>query len=479
VLIGLAAVGVLGVAHAAASGWQLQAHLRVEGVREHATLFAISCPSKAFCVAVGENDAVATSSNPDGGQAAWKVVQPEGAAGTDCRKNAAPSCQPPNRRDLRSVSCPSPQLCVAVSFEGYVYSSTDPGRSGGDWQVVDADGPGRDSHLMSVSCPTSSMCVAVSGDRETAGKVLSTTNPTGPASAWHEVQLDESLKFTGVSCGAPRFCVAIAEKGRLLVSTNPTGGASAWREVGTPGGPGDLKGVSCLAALLCVAGNSGGNLLTSTNPDGPASSWQEADGGGSVQITGVSCVASLQCAAVDNNGFALTTDDPTVGRGGWSRISVLPFSDPETESGQPLNALFGVSCASSSFCALAGADGRIYTNDEPFAKPSGGGPGSGNGKARRPRRPRVTISEAHAGYVVPDAHTKSGVFFRFHANGQAKGFICSRDGHPFKPCHSPVRYKVAVGRHVFKVRAIGTTGLRGPIAVKRFRTQVNQNQPHH
>lgn len=479
-MICFTAIGVFGVGSAgAAGGWQPQAHLHAEGVREHAPLLSVSCPVKSFCVSVGENDAVASSSNPDGGPAAWKLVQPMGAAETDCRKDQIPSCLPPNRRGLRGVSCPTPQLCVVVSYEGYVYSSTDPGGGADDWKVVDADGPARDSHWMSISCASASMCVAVSGERETAGKVLSTTNPTGPASAWQVVQLDETLKFTGVSCGTPSFCIAVAEKGRLLASTNPTGGAAAWREVGTPGGPGDLKGVSCLAVALCVAGNAGGNLLASTNPAGTASSWRESDGGGSVQITGVSCAPSRQCAAVDNNGSALATDDPTVGGGGWSRTVVIPYSDPETPYERPLNALFGISCPSSTFCAASGADGRIYTNDQPFSDSDGAGSAGGSRQSRRPRRPRVIVTENHSGLQVRNAHTKSGVFFRFHANGRVKGFLCSRDGHRFKACHSPVRYKVAAGRHVFRVRAIGLTGIKGPIVTRHFRVIVNPQYEHH
>ena len=75
--------------------------------------------------------------------------------------------------------------------------------------------------------------MAVSGERYTSGKVLTSTNPTGNASAWTVTQLDESL---------------------------------------------DLRGVSCAATALCVAGNAGGNLLTSTSPT-VASAWREADGG--------------------------------------------------------------------------------------------------------------------------------------------------------------------------------------------------------
>lgn len=469
------ALAFAGAGSAQAADWQLQAHLPGESFRPNLPLLGVSCTSKAFCVVVGEVDTVASSADPTGGQSKWDVVQPEGEAQSDCHAHWDPPCQDPKGRAIRGVSCPSAQLCVAVTSEGYVYSSTDPTGSGADWDVADVDGTGRDIHLMAVSCPSTSLCVAVSGQRYLNGKVLWSTSPTGGAQAWHEAQLDETLELTGVSCGTPSFCVAVAENGRLLVSTNPTGGAGAWREVGSsPGGPGDLQGVSCVGEALCVAGNAGGNLLTSTNPLGAASGWEEVDGGSSVQITDVSCLPSRQCAAVDNNGDVLTTDDPTAGRGSWSLANLIPYTDPPNEHEQPLNALFGVSCTSSSLCALSGADGRIYTSGDPFVAPTGGNgtaPGTRKG-GRRPRRPRVKIASMHGGYPLRSRHAKARVYFRFHATGRVRRFLCERDHGPFRRCHSPLHYRVGIGKHAFRVRAIGMTGLPGPIATKQFEIQL-------
>ncbi len=469
----------LGAGSAPASGWQLQGHIEPKGESEG--LLGISCPSQSLCVAVGEGDEIASSTNPDGGAGAWHEVHPQ----TEDEKMPPPpppgfTPPPPLQtsqgfRKIRGVSCPSPGLCVAVTFDGYVFSSTNPAGGAGDWHITDIDGKGRDTHLLGVSCPSVNLCVAVSGDRYTAGKVLSTTNPTGGTAAWKVVQLDESLDLRGISCGTTDFCVAVAEEGRLLYSTNPTGGPQAWTEVGKPGGPGNLHGVSCVALAFCVAGNSGGNLIVSTTPDGPASSWEEVDGGASVQITDVECLPSRQCVAVDDNGNVLTTGDATARRN-WARENLIGYQDPAEEFGQPLNALFGASCPSSSFCALAGADGRIFTGNAPFSGPPEGS-GGGKKKARRPRRPRVTISLLRASHRVRGRRAKSAVTVRFHADGQVRGFLCARDGRGFRPCHPPVRYRAAVGRHRFRVRAIGMTGLKGPVAGKRFSVVVNTN--HH
>lgn len=370
------------------------------------------------------------------------------------------------------MSCPSAKLCVAVTGEGYVYSSTNPTGSADDWRVADLDGDGRDTHLLSVSCPTVSLCVAVSGERSTSGKVLTSTNPTGGASAWTIAQLDESLDLRGVSCGTPTLCVAVAQQGRLLVSTNPTGGVSAWRDLGTPGGPGDLQGVSCAATVICVAGNAGGNLLTSTNP-AAASSWRETNGGVSVEVTGVSCLPTRQCVAVDNNGDVLTSNDPTDGGGSWSVTRLIPYEQPADEHALPLNGLFGVSCVSISFCALAASDGRIYTNTDPFAEPSDPSKNSGPGKRKKRalKRPRVMIADIFLPSRRALRENRARVMVRFFANGPVRRFECRVNRRPFRPCRSPKRFRVGQkGTYAIRIRAVGKTGLRGPVTVKRVWT---------
>jgi hypothetical protein len=447
------------------ASWQLQTQIAGERYRPNLPLLGISCPSASLCVAVGELDRVVSSTNPTGGSGAWSQVEPLGEAESDCHSSWNPPCRDPRNRTIRSVSCPSASFCVAVTGEGYVYSSTRPTGSGDDWQVADVDGDGRDTHLLGISCPTASLCVAVSGERYTSGKVLTSTNPGGGAPAWNEAQLDPTLDLRGVSCGTPTLCVAVAEQGRMLVSTNPTGGPSAWREIGTPGGPGDLQGISCTAAVLCVAGNAGGNLLTSTNPLA-ASGWNETEGGSSVQVTGVSCLPTGQCLAVDNNGDVMASVDPTA-RASWGVTRLIPYEQPPGQYEEPLNGLFGVSCASRSFCAVVGADGRIFTSTNPFDPPSTSG-NSGRRK-RGPRRPRVTIARLRLPTLAQLRKHRASGTVRFFANGPVRRFECNFHGRRFHRCHSPARFRVRrKGEFAIRIRAVGRTGLRGPVAVKRY-----------
>lgn len=460
-----------GTSSAAAADWQLQAEINGEDFRPDVPLLGISCPSTKMCVAVGELNKVISSTDPTGGPSAWGVARPTGEAATDCHEHWVPACRDPNDRRIRDVSCPTVSFCVAVTGEGYVYSSTNPTGSAEDWGVADIDGDGRDTHLLGVSCPTVSLCVAVSGERYTGGKVLTSTNPSGGAAAWTVTQLDESLDLRGVSCGTPTLCVAVAQQGRLLVSTNPTGGAPAWSELGTPGGSGNLQAISCAAAVLCVAGNAGGNLLTSTVPTA-LSSWKEANGGVSVQMTDVSCLPTRQCVAVDNNGDVLASSDPTQGRGSWSVTRLIPYVQPADEYDLPLNGLFGVSCVSTSFCALVAADGQIFTSTDPFAAPlERGKPGGSDAVGKRGvKRPRVRIADL----IPPSGRAlrkhRGRVLVRFFANGPVRRFECRVNRRPYRACRSPKRFRIGEkGTYAIRIRAVGTTGLRGPASGKRVR----------
>jgi hypothetical protein len=356
--------------------------------------------------------------------------------------------------------------------------------------------------LSGVSCPTESLCVAAGG----FDTVASSQTPTAGAAGWHVVhptydepkqsclEKGESVAFcssprgslNGVSCASVSLCVAVGYEGSVYVSTDPTGGANAWSvgEVNEAGGHGatHLTGVSCPSPSLCVAvsggsnNSNGGKVLTSTEPAGDGAAWGEANAGGSVQITGVSCPTASRCAAVDNNGDVLTSTDPTGSAGAWQFENLVPFhpSAPEEEPRAPGNALYGASCASASLCALVGVDGRIFTATESFSMPPK--PTSSKGH-KAPRRPRtILVFAEHSWKVAVTRHRRIGARFRFYSPTQTRGFECKRDRGPYRPCHSPLRYRVTHGRHILRVRAIGPTGLRGPAAIKRFRVLAPVNQ---
>jgi hypothetical protein len=251
------------------------------------------------------------------------------------------------------VSCPSASLCVVVDGRGNAVTSTDPTGGASAWTVRNVDGS---NMLGGVSCPSASLCVAVDG----AGDVLTSTSPTGGASAWTVTNVDGSNSVTGVSCPSTSLCVAVDNAGNVLTSTDPSGGASAWTASQVdPAGP--FTGVSCVAAPLCVAVDSSGDVVTSTDPTGGASVWtvtqveNEAEPPGfhvHNELTGVSCPSVSLCVAVDLFGSALTSTNPTGGANAWT---VTPID----------NYLQGVSCPLVSLCVAVGAGGNVTSSTDP------------------------------------------------------------------------------------------------------------------
>lgn len=447
-----------GAADAGAATWKGRTIAANDAYR--LPLFSVSCPSSQLCVAVGGGNTIASSTNPGAGPEAWKVVY------------AGSGPNEPNQAQIRGIDCPSPQLCVAVTFDGLVYTSTDPTGSAAAWQVEDLATEGPNLHLYGVSCPTVSFCAASAG----GAKIATSTDPLG--GAWSTTELAGPMELRGISCASAALCVAVGDDGagirpdvtnqaRIVSSSNPLGGA--WGTAPLPGRQ-NLFGVSCPSAALCVSGDTRGDLLVAKDPTGGTGAWRPVDGGGSVQITDVDCVSTSLCLAIDNNGDILTSTRPTGGPGDWTFTNVAPFPGVD---GTAANALFGASCPSRDFCAVSANGAQIFTSGDPFEaeqKAPGTAPGKQRGK-RRPKRPRTTIAAMPPpGVEIPHGR-KITIRYRFFARNhvQVRGFVCKLDGRPLKRCRSPKAYRIGVGRHVFRVRAVGWTGLRGPVEVHRFR----------
>jgi hypothetical protein len=456
-------VGAAGAAPAQGMDWEVR---QLQGEPGLLPLYGISCPTATFCAAVGGNNILVTSTNPGGGLPDWHAEY-LGSGPTQEEKGFF------NGHQVRGVSCPTPGLCVAVTFDGLIYSSTNPTGGNAAWQTVDVDGQGPNTHMYGISCPTVSFCAASAGK----GKIVTTTNPAGDASAWTKTTLPQPLELRGISCSSAYFCVAVGddgvketEDGQIVTSTNPLSGA--WDVTQAAGAQGSMFGVSCPSPALCASGNAIGNLAVSTNPTGGPAAWDTFDGGGSVQITAASCISTSLCVAVDDNGDVLTSKDPTRGASAWSFTNLIPYStDPNEFSA---NAIWGVSCPTVTFCAASASRGKIITLDEPLAQNHV--PVKKKKRRRAPKRPKTTIAATPG----PANRTRGGTFkahFRFFANGRVRRFVCKIDGGRFRACHSPTAYRVRAGLHVFRVRAIGLTGLRGPTAKATFHVFTPRQWP--
>jgi hypothetical protein len=351
----------------------------------------------------------------------------------------------------------------------------EPQRRGSAWTSTDLAPIGPNPHFYGISCAAANFCAASAG----GGKIVTTTDPTGGPSAWSTTQLEGPLELRGISCVSAAFCVAVGDNGdkitpqsidvgEVLSSTNPLGGS--WQRAEMTNGQGSLYGVSCPSPTLCVIGNLYGNLLVATNPTGPVTAWQFAPGGGAVQITDVDCPSVTQCVAINNNADVMTSANPPAG--GWGFTNLRPFNG--VEETLLLNGTFGVSCPSGSLCVVVGAAGTIYTSEDAFAAtpvpaPKGGGPKAAKNK-KRPKRPRVSIARAPNGVEIEGKRAKVRLrtFFFAPQHVQVRGFSCKIDRRPTKRCRSPKAFTVGLGKHIFRVWAIGWTGLRGKMAFAKF-----------
>jgi hypothetical protein len=459
----IAACGALALpAAAGAAAWE---PAQLGGLPGKSFLLSVSCPSRSLCVAGGTNNLIASSTNPTAG--AWNSAY----VGEGPWPN---SDTWPNREisglQIQSVSCPSTRMCVGVMNKGFVYSSTNPAGPGSAWKSVEIDDPGgRNTHLVAVSCPSADFCVAVAERRvgggsggdvsSNFGKVLVSNDPTGNADAWRAYELTEPFDFVGISCPRADLCVAVGADGRIAVTNEPRGSGSDWRILGAPAGPRSLQAITCVSTLFCLAGNRGGELLSTTSPSGNA--WKAVGGGGTVQITAASCPSASECLAVDNNGSAITSTDPTGGSSAWHYLNIVPYEPPQEGSFLEGNGLFGAACPSRVLCVLTGARGQIFTNTDPFAEPPKPAKKKRKRARRGPKRPRARIATVKLPFPHSVIDRKAKVHIRFFARGRIRGYVCKFDRARFRRCHSPKGYKVGYGRHVFKVRAVGLTGLRG------------------
>jgi hypothetical protein len=223
------------------------------------SLTGVSCPSSSLCVATRSRGDVVVSSNPTGGAATWNIAHVDA-------------------NHLAGVSCPSTHMCVAVDILGNAVTSTNPTGGQAAWKTTHIDGTdcsitetSAPCFLFGVSCPAVSLCVAVDG----GGNVVTSTRPTTGAAAWKVVNLvgDSAAgapSMDGVSCPSTIFCVVIATaaagNGIVLTTSNPTGAASAWTQANSGGTA--LMAVSCSDNSHCVVTDQWGHVITSNNPAG-------------------------------------------------------------------------------------------------------------------------------------------------------------------------------------------------------------------
>jgi len=254
---------------------------------------------------------------------------------------------------LPAMSCPTTTLCVAGTNRGGIVSTTNPTGPSSAWTPANVDGS---TPIPGMSCPSTTLCVGV----DEIGNILTSTNPTGGAGAWTAIAPDgNATGFYDVDCQSTTFCVAVgadATGGRIFTSTNPTGGAGAWTAFSVEPGQA-LLGVSCPSTSLCVLGGTNGRFVTSTDPTSPTATWTTTAQTTGLHIWDVDCPTATLCVALDRgpaSGTFVTSirssTNPTGNAAAW----------PETLGQQGDRAMEDVACPSTSLCVVAGHQASVF-----------------------------------------------------------------------------------------------------------------------
>ena len=203
------------------------------------SITGFSCPTTTFCIAagsVGGANRIATSTNPGVATPTWSVSTPSVFVSTV-------SCAPDAALSGSQVIC--------FSSNG---SPTSVSTDGGATWVPETLASGSSNAF---ACPgaNGSLCVAGTSD----GLVSSATNAAaGPSASWTAPVLvapgENPVQFFSQSCPSSGLCVGSDGAGRILTSTSPTGGAGAWSSsVVDPNGGGIFNLALCLEQRMrCV-----------------------------------------------------------------------------------------------------------------------------------------------------------------------------------------------------------------------------------
>jgi len=194
-----------------ASGWRRTGTIEDDVGDLMGYTAGIACPSVSLCVA-GTGVGLYATTNPAFGARAlsWKFGVRNPVAEYEYQQ-------------FDGVTCPSKHLCVA-----------EPDLTGcppcaGDDQLVStnpAQGLWRRAGVAAgaMTCPTSTFCVgtgAGAGTGRAADQLVSSTDPAGPARAWHVSRLSGDPTLRGIACASASFCVAVGDRGAIAVGSAP------------------------------------------------------------------------------------------------------------------------------------------------------------------------------------------------------------------------------------------------------------------
>ena len=266
----------------------------------------------------------------------------------------------------RNRSCLITCLAIA-SLSFIILPGGDAEAAPSAWTVTPSPNLGSNGDTLNgISCVTSTDCVAV-GDYTTSAGIMQTLIEAWNGTAW-SVSPSPNPNTGGdllnsVYCTSATFCEAVGYEGstsgsiqNLIESWNGT----AWSVTPSPdvGSSDQLLGIFCTSSTSCMA-------VGSADQPGPlAEAWNgtawsivptASSSGGYASLSGVWSASSSSCVAVGNNFVTSSSATKTLVES-WKGTAwfIIPSPNPKGPYSKD-DTLFGVWCASSSYCVAVGS----------------------------------------------------------------------------------------------------------------------------
>jgi len=239
-------------------------------------LTGVSCDPSLWCVAIDGSGDVLTTTDPTGGKSAWTSTKIDS-------------------NGLDAVSCAAGPICAVADAAGDVFTSTNPG---GTWSGPVGVGAPADDELTSIACAATTLCVV--GDFD--GDLYTSVNASGATPNWIAAGVKTVGKISGIACPSTSVCLAVTN-GVQLTSTNPTGGASAWTANDNING---MQTVSCVSTTFCLLAGYGEAYVD----DPGVATKMIFNSAGAWNLPVSACTTNLVCTVGDDHGNAFVAIVP-------------------------------------------------------------------------------------------------------------------------------------------------------------------------
>lgn len=324
-------------------------------------LSSVACTSATFCIAVGQFIRNQTTGSFRPLSEVWN--------GSAWAPAVVPMPSDAATGMLKGVACLSADSCTSVGNFAIAGGAPIPLAdqwNGTSWvnertPATQIGGIG----LNAVSC-LGSDCIAVGGSTDgVAGAIALAEEWDG--NAWLLTAQPLAAELEGISCLSPTSCIAVGWDGEGWGTAEAWDGTS-WRAQSIPTGFGAFVSVACLSSTECLAVGDLRTPYSFLNPptfqlevgEWNGTSWTHASLVGLSGLLGaITCTSTSSCVAVGQrpDSAALATT--------WNGTDWAAESSP-SPTGNFGDEANGVSCPTTSWCALVGVALRPNHEWRPF-----------------------------------------------------------------------------------------------------------------